>query len=102
MIYINYIYLLNIMLTKDLKYLLIEYIINRPKKFKSFVDKDEINWENLSRNPAAIHLLEKNMKKINWNWLSRNPAALHLLEEKLKSGTKSEYDKVNWMCLSEN
>jgi hypothetical protein len=28
----------------------------------------------MSRNPAAIHLLEKNPDKIEWDWLCINPA----------------------------
>ena len=27
---------------------------------------NKINWSYLSRNPNAIHILEKNMDKINW------------------------------------
>ena len=48
----------------------------------------------LSRNPAAIHLLEANQDKINWNWLSSNPAAIHLLA--------SNPDKIDWVWLSLN
>src|SRR5271170_7211936 len=36
------------------------------------------NWECLSRNPAAIHLLQANPDKIDWFVLSQNPAAIHL------------------------
>jgi hypothetical protein len=39
-----------------------------------------IDWNWLSRNPNAIHLLEQNIDKINWFWLSENPNAIHLLE----------------------
>ena len=35
---------------------------------------DKINWNYLSKNPEAIHLLEKNVDKINWSKLSQNPA----------------------------
>ena len=44
-------------------------------------NQDKINWDKLSENPAAIHLLEKNLDKINWVYLSKNPAAIHLLEK---------------------
>ena len=45
-------------------------------------NQDEINWDQLSRNPNAIHLLEQNRDEINWRNLSRNPNpnAFHLLE----------------------
>ncbi len=33
-----------------------------------------IVWDHLSRNPAAIHLLEQNPDKIDWCELSRNPS----------------------------
>src|SRR5205085_101426 len=55
---------------------------------------DKINWNCLSSNPNAIHLLENNLDKINWNWLSRNPNAIHLLEKNL--------DKIDWDWLSLN
>jgi hypothetical protein len=32
----------------------------------------------LSRNPAAINLLEQNQDKIDWNQLSANPAIFEL------------------------
>ena len=50
----------------------------------------------LSRNPAAIRLLEKNQEKIYWHYLSANPAveAIQLL--------KLNRDKINWKYLSEN
>ena len=40
---------------------------------RSWIDKDKINWYNLSENPNAIHLLEQNLDKIDWDWLSKNP-----------------------------
>src|SRR5437764_13796078 len=46
------------------------------------VDKN-INWNRLSTNPNAIHLLEQNRDKIDWNWLSENTNAIHLLEKNL-------------------
>ena len=55
---------------------------------------DKIYWYYLSSNPNAIHLLEKNVDKIDWNMLSCNPNAIHLLEKNI--------DKINWSGLSEN
>jgi hypothetical protein len=57
---------------------------------------DEVNWSNLSDNPNAIHILEKknNLDKVNWNNLSSNPNAIPILEQNLT--------KVNWFVLFEN
>ena len=55
---------------------------------------EKIEWDNLSSNPNAIHLLEQNPEKIDWIILSENPNAIHLLEQNLKN--------VWWDCLSCN
>jgi hypothetical protein len=55
---------------------------------------DNVDWNLLSENPNAIHLLEKNQDKIGWYRLSLNPSAIHLLEK--------NQEKVVWRCLSEN
>ena len=55
---------------------------------------DKLNWDWLSKNPNAIHLLEQNPDKINWDCLSGNPNAIHLLEQ--------NPDKIVWCYLSSN
>ena len=55
---------------------------------------DKIDWNYLSLNPNAIHLLEKNFDKINWNYLSKNPNAISILEKHINN--------INWMMLSLN
>ena len=45
---------------------------------------DKINWIGLSRNPNAIHLLEKNMDKIDWYKLSENPNIFEIDKKQLK------------------
>ena len=55
---------------------------------------DKINWEDLSENPNAIHLMDQNPDKINWEELSRNPNAIHLLE--------ANPEKIDWYNLSRN
>ena len=57
-------------------------------------NQDKIHWGCLSQNPAAIHLLKANRDKIDWGYLSLNPAAIHLLE--------ANQDKIDWGCLSSN
>ena len=44
-------------------------------KLYDWIDKDKIdwNWEWLSGNPNAIHILEQNVDKINYSGLSFNP-----------------------------
>ena len=59
-----------------------------------FIVNSNVDWGCLSRNPNAIHLLEKNLDKVNWSMLSQNPNAIHILEQHL--------DKVNWGTLSRN
>ena len=55
---------------------------------------EKLNWDCLSQNPAAIHLLKQNPKKIDWDYLSLNPAAIHLLEQ--------NKHKIDWYELSQN
>jgi hypothetical protein len=55
---------------------------------------DKIDWDRLSVNPNAIHLLESNLDKVEWSVLSGNPNAIHLLEANL--------DKIDWDRLSVN
>ena len=55
---------------------------------------NEVNWHTLSKNPNAIHILEKNLDKVDWHALSMNPNTIHILEKNL--------DKVNWSELSGN
>ena len=49
-------------------------------KLRGWIDTDRINSHDLSINPKAINLLEKNPNKIFWLSLSGNPNAIHLLE----------------------
>ena len=57
---------------------------------------DKVDWYQVSFNPEAIHILEANLDKVDWWFLFQNPAAIHLLEEKL------DKIKVNWILLSLN
>jgi hypothetical protein len=56
--------------------------------------QDKIIWNELSSNPAALHLLRQNMEKINWNIISGNSGAIPLLEENI--------NKINWKFASLN
>ena len=39
---------------------------------KYWINIENLNWDNLSRNPNAIDLLQANPDKINWDYLSEN------------------------------
>jgi len=55
--------------------------LTKPKmKLLDWININKLDWDILSINPNAIHLLEQNMDKINWSNLSKNPNALHILE----------------------
>ena len=41
-------------------------------KYIDWIKTYKINWDNLSENPNALHLLEQNQDKICWNYLYQN------------------------------
>jgi hypothetical protein len=55
---------------------------------------DERHWNNLSSNPYAIDILEKNQNLINWYLLSANPNAINILEK--------NQEKIKWSQLPLN
>jgi len=61
-----------------------------------YVPTSHVNWNTLSMNPYAIHILEKNMDKIDWLHVSINPSsrALHLLEQ--------HPENIRWKHLCSN
>ena len=63
-------------------------------KLKEFIKEDKLNWQWLSKNPNAIHILEQNMYEVNWCCLSTNPNAIDILE--------LNPDKISWFSLSRN
>jgi hypothetical protein len=66
-------------------------------KLREWIPIDKVDWHELSYNPNAIHILEKNLDKVNWDWLSQNPNAIHILEKNI-----DKLDKVSWYWLSKN
>src|SRR5437764_1397476 len=83
-----------IFLYSDILDICLDYALIPIKKFKKFIDVDKIDWCYLSINPAAIHILEKNLDKVRWEYLLSNPAAIHILEKNL--------DKIDFHLLSNN
>ena len=65
-------------------------------KLKDWININQLNWNSLSENSNAIHLLEQNPDKINWFHLSENcnDDVIKLLEQ--------NPDKINWFHLSRN
>jgi hypothetical protein len=55
---------------------------------------EKIDWEFLSMNRNAIHLLEKNPEKADWMCLCWEPAAIDLLEKYT--------ERINWQWISSN
>ena len=51
-----------------------------------------IDYELLSRNTNAIHLLKDNLDKVEWYFLSSNPNAITLLEQ--------NQENINWAFTS--
>ena len=54
------------------------------KPFYNAINVKKVNWENLSQNPNAIHILEQNLDKVDWKGLSQNPNAIHILTNNSK------------------
>ncbi len=73
------------------KYIVDSYVFNVSicrfgdyAELEYFKDKfNKIVWKSLSKNPNAIHILEKNIDKINWCYLASNPNAIPILENNL-------------------
>jgi hypothetical protein len=65
-----------------------------PYKLRDWIDQDKLDWDALSINPNAVHLLEQNQDKINWLMLSKNPNAVELLEQNPQ--------KIDWYQLCTN
>ena len=49
--------------------------------YERLTEKQQGNlcWRYLSKNPAAIPILEDNLDKVNWYLLSENKSAIHIL-----------------------
>ena len=78
----------------DLLYIVASFTVKPKMKLLDWIPEDKLNWFYLSKNPNALHLLEKNLKKIDWDWLSQNPNAIQMLT--------ANPDKIDWYFISEN
>ena len=78
----------------DVLKIVASYLVKPKMKLLDWILLNKINWNNLSLNPNAIQLLEKNIDKINRLYLLRNPNAIHLLEKNM--------NKIDWCNFSTN
>ena len=76
----------------DLLHIVASFHSKPRMKLLDWVDINKLDWDELSCNPNAMHLLEAYPEKIDWQYLSSNPNAIHLL--------KANPMKINWGCLS--
>ena len=66
-------------------------------KLREWIDPELLVHNDLSRNPSAIHILEKNLDKIKWANLSQNPAIFVLDRDAMRQqimnfGKKNVHD----------
>ena len=78
----------------DLLHIVASFHTKPKMKLYNWIPEYKLDWEYLSKNPNALHMLEANPTKIDWDGLSENPNAIHLL--------KANPKKINWRCLSQN
>ena len=60
----------------------------------------KINWQSLSKNPNAIHLLEKNIEFIDWENLSSNPNIFVYDYDKMKDSKSVLHEELLSVILS--
>jgi hypothetical protein len=61
----------------------------------------KINFDSLSANENAVHILSRFTPKINWRRICDNKNAMHLLESYTKNFTMNQH-KLDWYFLSRN
>jgi len=73
--------------------------LNKPIwKLRNWINKDNLDWSELSKNERAIKLLSENPEKINLNNLCLNTEAIEILEQEIQRNS----EKINWCRLSSN
>ena len=69
--------------------------LNKPIwKLKDWINLEKLNWLELSANPKAIELLEKNRDKIDWYQLSLNPSIFELDYEAMRKNNQDMYEEL--------
>ena len=81
--------------------------LNRPIwKLRDWIDKEKLDWNNLSLNKNAIDLLYENKRNRNWNNLSFNKNVfvnIDILKNRETINLINDNpDKINWYYLSFN
>ncbi len=89
-----------------------KYVYRFPSAIKYIEEQiqhhiQDVNWEYLSWNPSAIHLLKRYRDKIKWNYLAMNPnpEAVDLMKEEMEEILQNPNDekyRLFWYCLIGN
>ena len=81
---------------------------------RDWIPINKLNFAEISLNKYAIDFLKENKDKIYWDQLSKNPNAIELLQEKFNEEKKlketnleafenlEDKDRINWKNLSQN
>ena len=69
-------------------------------KLRDWINPELLVHNDLSRNPRALHIIEKNLYKFDWWSLSQNSGAISIIEKNLNN--PEVISKINWNWLSEN
>lgn len=67
-----------------------------PYRISDWVQLEHLRWNELSKNPRAIKILEQNIDKIDCHSLLENPQALLLIEELLREKNSQHQKFCFW------
>jgi hypothetical protein len=77
--------------------------LNKPIwKLRDWIDKDKLDWSELSKNPNALKMLEENEDKIDWYKLLENPTVIQLIENEINKNNDKSLNPFNKYTLSTN
>ena len=68
----------------DVLKIVASYLVKPKMKLLDWIPFNKIDWDTLSKNPNAIHLLEQNVDKINWDNFLDNPNIFEIDRKQLK------------------
>jgi len=68
-------------------------------KLKDWIDINQLNWNSLSENSNAIHLLEQYPDKIDWDELSSNPSIFKLNKDAMMLQIKDFAEDLAKVCF---
>ena len=71
-----------------------------PYKLRDWISIHNLHWVNLSSNPRAISLLEKNYDNIDWRVLAGNCNAMDLIKKNIHNFYWGDWNKSFWKRFS--